>query len=111
MERLRRLTREAGGTFYAIGGQDVADSLVRFARGMDATQIVLGAPPGRPHRRNSVAERVRQQAGAIDVHLITRGTDVPAPVRRSSSQTLGRRRKVAGFALGALLPPSLQYVL
>lgn len=111
MERLRRLTREAGGTFYAIGGQDVADSLVRFARGMDATQMVLGAPAAGRHRRNSVVERVRQQAGTIDVHLITRQNDASAPVRRSSPQTLGRRRKAVGFVLGALLPPSLQYVL
>ena len=111
MERLRRQTRDAGGTFYAIGGQDVAESLVRFARSMDATQIVLGAPRSRRRQRSRVVERVRQQAGTIDVHLINQGTHASAVVRSSTARTLGHRRKAAGFVLGAILPPFLQYVL
>ncbi|WP_459790548.1 DUF4118 domain-containing protein [Arthrobacter sp. AD-310] len=110
MERLRQLTRDAGGTFYAIGGQDVADSLLRFARSVDATQIVLGTSASRRHR-GSVADRVRQQAGGLDVHLVSRETAPAQPDRRSSPQTLGRRRKTAGFILGAVLPPSLQFIL
>jgi len=69
----RKLTAELGGTFHSVSGDDVAQAILDFARGVNATQIVLGV--SRRGRLQSVlspgvGEAVVAGSGEIDVHLV-----------------------------------------
>jgi len=70
----RKLTAELGGTFHSVSGDDVAHAILNFARGVNATQIVLGV--SRQGRLQSllsppVGDTVVAGAGDIDVHLVS----------------------------------------
>jgi two-component system, OmpR family, sensor histidine kinase KdpD len=70
----RKLTAELGGTFHSVTGDEVAHAILDFARGVSATQIVLGV--SRRGRLQSVlspgvGEAVVAGAGDIDVHLVS----------------------------------------
>jgi two-component system sensor histidine kinase KdpD len=70
----RKLTTELGGTFHSVSGDDVAHAILDFARGVNATQIVLGV--SRRGRLQSllspgVGETVVARSGDIDVHLVS----------------------------------------
>jgi two-component system sensor histidine kinase KdpD len=71
---VRKLTDELGGTFHSVSGDDVAQAILNFAQGVNATQIVLGV--SRRSRLQSlfsrgVGETVVAGSGDIDVHLVT----------------------------------------
>ena len=71
---LRKLTAELGGTFHSVSGDDVAAAILDFARGVNATQIVLGV--SRRGRLQSLlspgaGEAVVAGSGDIDVHLVS----------------------------------------
>ncbi|MEV7454308.1 DUF4118 domain-containing protein [Pseudarthrobacter oxydans] len=112
LESLRRLTSELGGVFHAIGGEDVGSTLSAFARSINSTQIVLGAPFRRRRfsSRRGVAAEVLRDAGATDVHLVNRPPGLSHSQRRSRPR-LGRRREIPAFALALGLPPILQFIL
>ncbi|MDL5158728.1 sensor histidine kinase [Actinomycetospora termitidis] len=71
---LRRLAKEVGASFHTVVGDDVAAALLEFARGANATQLVLGTS-----RRSRLARlvdpgigaRAVAASGAIDVHLVS----------------------------------------
>ena len=70
----RKLTAELGGTFHSVSGDDVAHAILDFAKGVNATQIVLGV--SRQGRLQSVlspgvGETVVAGSGDIDVHLVS----------------------------------------
>jgi two-component system sensor histidine kinase KdpD len=70
----RKLTAELGGTFHTVSGDDVAHAVLDFARGVNATQIVLGV--SRRNRLQSlfspgVGETVIAGSGEINVHLVS----------------------------------------
>ena len=76
LQTQRALVASVGGSFQEIPGEDVPETLLRFARAENATQIVLGASlrgrlltllSGR-----SIPTRVARRAGHIDVHLVSR---------------------------------------
>ena len=90
-----------------VGGEDVPTALLDFARGANATQLVLGTS-----RRSRVARmfvegvgtRVAADSGSIDVHMVThdeagRGLRLPA-----LHGSLSQMRKVLGWALAVVLP-------
>ncbi|NYI95953.1 two-component system sensor histidine kinase KdpD [Streptomonospora nanhaiensis] len=106
LARQRVLVECLGGTYHEVIGDDVPTALIEFARGANATQLVLGASRrGRLGHALSpgVGLTTTAMAGSIDVHLVThehvgrggRGGPVPA---------LPRRRRLLGHApaLGAL---------
>ena len=74
LARQRRLVESLGGTYHEVVGTDIPTALLEFARGVNATQLVLGAS-----RRGRLAQIHRPgvgvttvaHSGAIDVHLIT----------------------------------------
>ncbi|AUI51808.1 DUF4118 domain-containing protein [Arthrobacter crystallopoietes] len=104
----RKLVTELGGTYHTVGGGDPAQTLLDFARSINATQIVVGVPRGMFSR--GTGARLVRAAGDIDVHLVAQehgGSYRPA--RRPND--LGRLRLVAGFVLAVFLPPALQYLL
>lgn len=112
LELQRKLTHDVGGVFHAVGGEDVALTLLEFARSINASQVILGAsrqhPPVR-FRRGSVA-KVLRNAGDIDIHLVAQDATKRGNVRRPPSR-LGRRREIPAFVLAAGLPPLLQLAL
>ena len=113
----RKLLKELGGTYHEVVGDDVAATLVDFARAERGTQLILGATQ-RSRRQElasgSVIGRVLRIAGPLDVHVIATGP-VPShrgPLRRSRSPLPSQRRVVAWVllvvgapALTALLLP------
>ncbi|MBO4208753.1 sensor histidine kinase [Micromonospora echinofusca] len=114
LARQRVLVESLGGTYHQVLGTDIPAALLDFARGVNATQLVLGAS-----RRGRVAQLFSRGVGVtttalsgpIDVHLVThpeagrgrRGSPVPA--------ALSRRRRLLGFALAGLGMPALTLLL
>ncbi|MER6304222.1 sensor histidine kinase KdpD [Kitasatospora sp. NPDC001539] len=113
----RALVESLGGSFHNVLGDDPAAGLLDFARGVNATQIVLGTSrrPGWQFLYGpGVGTTVTQKAGDIDVHMVTHehaghGRRGPVPVRRITD--LGRTRTIAGWLIGLAGPPVLALVL
>ena len=104
---LRRLAEDVGASFHTVVGDDVPAALLDFARGVDATQLVLGTSR-RSRVARSVVEgigsRVVQDSGHIDVHMVTHaeaGIGLRLP-RLSSAVPL--RRQALGWGLAVVLP-------
>jgi len=110
---LRTLTEELGGEFHAVTGDDPASAVLEFARGVNATQVLVGTWGRAPWRRllsHSLAERIIADAGDIDVHVVTHKlADRGFAARRRRG--LGRSRVIAGLLTAVLLPPVLTAIL
>ncbi|MEV6104702.1 sensor histidine kinase KdpD [Streptomyces sp. NPDC051940] len=112
----RTLVEDLGGTYHHVIGDDVPTALLEFARGVNATQIVLGSSRRRPWQYvlgPGVGATVARDSGAdLDVHIVTHDEVAKGrglPVARGAR--LGRGRIVAGWLTGlagpALLTPLL----
>ncbi|MET8959262.1 sensor histidine kinase KdpD [Streptomyces sp. NPDC004074] len=112
----RTLVEDLGGTFHHVVGDDIPASLLDFARGVNATQIVLGVSRRKPWQYvfgPGVGATVARESGPdLDVHLIThaeagkgRGLPVPRTAR------LGRVRIIWGWLVGVLGPALLTFLL
>ena len=111
----RLLVESLGGTYHEVVGTDIATALLEFARGVNATQLVLGAS-----RRGRLAQILAPgvgvttvaHSGAIDVHLITH-EKIGQGRRRPliSGTALSGRRRLAGFIGAAIGLPLLTLVL
>lgn len=111
----RALVEQLGGTYHQVVGDDVPTALVEFAKGVNATQLVIGVS-----RRGRLASAlsgpgigatVTREAGNIDVHIVNhaaagRGARLP---RSGGALTL--RRRVAGFVLALVGGPLLTWLL
>ncbi|HEX2774013.1 MAG TPA: DUF4118 domain-containing protein, partial [Micromonosporaceae bacterium] len=114
LARQRLLVESLGGTYHQVAGNDVPRALLDFARGVNATQIVLGASRrGRFAQIFSPGVGVTTTAlsGPIDVHLVTHERAGRGRARVGVSTALSRRRRVAGFGLALVGMPLLTYVL
>jgi two-component system, OmpR family, sensor histidine kinase KdpD len=122
LARQRVLVEDLGGTYHQVVGTDIPDALLAFARGVNATQLVLGASRrGRWAQffSRGVGVTTTAESGSIDVHLITheatahrwrigRGRDRPWS-RAPGGLSLGRR--AAGFILSLAALPVLTVLL
>ncbi|WP_309111696.1 hypothetical protein [Saccharothrix sp.] len=96
---------------HTVVGDDVPTALLKFARGVNATQLVLGTP-----RRSRLAQvfdegigaAVLQASGPIDMHMVTHHE-----ARRGVWWRIGRNpvigaltrsHRIAGWALALVLP-------
>jgi two-component system sensor histidine kinase KdpD len=115
LSKQRVLVESLGGTYHEVVGNDIPTALLDFARGVNATQLVLGAS-----RRGRIAQifapgvgvTTTAHSGSIDVHLVTHeqiGRGRRRPLRVSSA--LSGRRQLAGFVLAATGLPLLTCVL
>ena len=103
---LRRLTDELGGSWHTVTGDDPAEAILDVARGVNASQVVIGSTR-RPRWRTlvvpSTTEEVITHSGDIDVHVVThsfahgRGWRVPRAA-------LPRRRVRLGYAAAVVGP-------
>ncbi|MFE2536602.1 ATP-binding protein [Streptomyces sp. NPDC059371] len=112
----RSLVEDLGGTFHHVIGDDVPTALLDFARGANATQIVLGVSRRRGWQYvfgPGVGSTVARESGPdLDVHLITHneaGKGRGLPVARSAR--LGRSRVVRGWLVGVAGPALLTSLL
>jgi two-component system sensor histidine kinase KdpD len=85
LEALRPVATEVGGRWVELRGDDVAQTIIEFARDTRITQVVLGSGQRsrwwKMLRGGSTAQRVQRMAVAagIDVHIIVR-REVPLEV-------------------------------
>jgi two-component system sensor histidine kinase KdpD len=108
---LRRLADDVGASFHTVlgdgGAGGVTDALLEFARGVNATQLVLGTSRRSRLARlfdQGIGARVVQESGSIDVHMVTHdaaGTALRLPRLRSN---VPGGRQVAGWLLAGLAP-------
>ncbi|MEU8974424.1 sensor histidine kinase KdpD [Streptomyces monashensis] len=114
----RTLVEDLGGTFHHVVGDDIPAALLDFARGVNATQIVLGVSRRRSWQYvlgPGVGATVAVESGPdLDVHLIThdeagkgRGPGLPA----ARGARLGRSRVIRGWLVGVLGPALLTWLL
>ena len=112
---LRRLTEELGGEFHTVTGDDAAHAVLDFARAVNATQVLVGAPRLPLWQRGfakSMAEKIIADAGDIDVHVVPHPSATGrAFLRRRVPRTLPRRRVWAGTVTALILPPLLTWLL
>ncbi|MFE2124679.1 ATP-binding protein [Streptomyces amritsarensis] len=112
----RTLVEDLGGTFHHVIGDDVSDALLEFARGVNATQIVLGVSRRRSWQYvfgPGVSATVARESGPdLDVHIVThdaaakgRGLPIPRKAR------LGRSRIIWGWLIGIAGPALLTLLL
>ncbi|MFF3991246.1 ATP-binding protein [Streptomyces sp. NPDC001797] len=111
----RTLVEDLGGTYHHVVGDDVPAALLDFARGVNATQIVLGVS-----RRSSwqyvfgpgVGATVARDSGPdLDVHLITHDEAGKGRLPLGRSARLGRSRLIWGRLTGVLGPVLLTWLL
>ncbi|MEW2456561.1 sensor histidine kinase [Streptomyces albus] len=104
----RSLVEDLGGTYHHVIGDDIPQSLLEFARGVNATQIVLGSSRRKAWQYMfgpGVGATVARDSGPdLDVHIVTHEEVAKGrglPVARAAR--LGRSRLVAGWltAFGA----------
>ncbi|GGX00307.1 sensor histidine kinase [Streptomyces malachitofuscus] len=112
----RTLVEDLGGTFHHVVGEDIPAALLDFARGVNATQIVLGVSRRKSWQYvfgPSVGATVARDSGPdLDVHLITHdeaGKGRGLPVARGAR--LGRARVVWGWLVGVVGPVLLTLLL
>lgn len=101
LEQLRTAAEEMGGTFQAVVADDPADGLLDVARGVNASQVLVGA--SRRGRMSAlmqpgVGEQVIARSGEIDVHVVTHDYARGAG-RRRRRRTLSTGRRLAGYGL------------
>jgi two-component system, OmpR family, sensor histidine kinase KdpD len=117
LARQRLLAESLGGSWHSVVGEDVATAILDFARGVNATHVVVGAS-----RRSRLAaalspgvgQRVIDGSGDIDVHVVThdaaRGQQGRAR-RRSPLSALPARRRAAGWLAAVAGPLALTGLL
>ena len=104
LDSQQALVTSLGGSFRQVPGNDVTDTLLAFARGENATQMVLGASR-RSRLRTLVAgkstpTRLARRAGSIDVHLVSR--DAADHRGRHLNQRVPRRHRAPAAEATAL---------
>lgn len=112
----RSLVESLGGTYHQVVGDDIPASLVEFAQGADATQLVIGVS-----RRGRLAAaltgpgigaEVIRRSGDIDVHIVTHaaaGGRLALP--RITGGALGWRRQALGFGVALVFGPLLSWLM
>ncbi|MFF3904845.1 ATP-binding protein [Streptomyces sp. NPDC001848] len=112
----RTLVENLGGTFHHVVGDDIPAALLDFARGVNATQIVLGSSRRKTWQYvfgPGVGATVARDSGPdLDVHIVTHEEVAKGrglPVARGAP--LGRTRIIAGWLAGVLGPAVLALLL
>ncbi|MEV4032784.1 sensor histidine kinase [Streptomyces umbrinus] len=112
----RTLAEDLGGTFHHVIGDDIPSALLEFARGVNASQIVLGSSRRKAWQYvlgPGVGATVARESGPdLDVHIVThdaagKGRGLPA----ARGSRLGRSRIIAGWLVGVVGPALLALLL
>ncbi|MEW2461297.1 ATP-binding protein [Microbacterium sp. NPDC047426] len=112
----RALVESLGGTYHQVVGDDIPGTLVEFAQGADATQLVIGV--SRRGRLTAaltgpgIGSEVIRRSGDIDVHIVTHaaaGGRLALP--RITGGALGWRRQALGFGVALVFGPLLSWLM
>ncbi|WP_329124092.1 sensor histidine kinase KdpD [Streptomyces sp. NBC_01465] len=112
----RTLVEDLGGTFHHVIGDDVPPALLEFARGVNATQIVLGSSRRKAWQYilgPGVGQTVARDSGPdLDVHIVThehvaKGRGLPV----ARGARLGKVRIIWGWLAGVVGPALLTVIL
>ncbi|MGM1063232.1 DUF4118 domain-containing protein [Saccharothrix sp. Mg75] len=106
----RRTAEDLGATFHTVVGDDVPTALLEFARGVNATQLVLGTSRRSRLARvvdEGIGSAVVQASGPIDVHMVTHDEARRGRRRRAAGTALSRSRTLLGWVLALLLPAAM----
>ncbi|MCW2945503.1 MAG: histidine kinase [Actinoallomurus sp.] len=114
LARQRDLVESLGGTYHQVVGDDIPQALLDFARGVNATQLVLGAS-----RRGRFAQLFSRgvgvtataMSGPIDVHMVTHEAVSQGRRRSGRAGGLTRGRQGLAFGLAAAGLPALTLLL
>ncbi|MET0764150.1 MAG: ATP-binding protein [Blastococcus sp.] len=114
LRKQRALVESLGGSYHQVVGDDVATALLEFARGVDATQLVIGTSR-RSHWaravRRGIGGQVVADSGEIDVHIVTHAAAGSHGWRLPPlTGALTARRRWLGLALALLGVPLLTAV-
>ncbi|WP_436497607.1 DUF4118 domain-containing protein [Actinokineospora sp. HUAS TT18] len=107
LTRYRKIAEDLGATFHNVVGDNVPDALLEFARGVNATQLVLGTSRRSRLARvfdEGIGSAVVQSSGSIDVHMVTHDEARRGVRWRGAPNALPITRRVAGWAVALLLP-------
>ncbi|MDX3757024.1 sensor histidine kinase KdpD [Streptomyces sp. AK02-04a] len=112
----RTLVEDLGGTFHHVVGDDIPVALLDFARGVNATQVVLGSSRRKTWQYvfgPGVGATVARESGPdLDVHIVTHEEVAKGrglPVARGAR--LGRSRIIWGWVVGVGGPVALALLL
>ncbi|MFI1496136.1 DUF4118 domain-containing protein [Streptomyces platensis] len=112
----RTLIEDLGGTFHHVMGEDIPSALLEFARGVNATQIVVGSSRRKAWQYifgPGVGATVARDSGPdLDVHIVThdevaKGRGLPV----ACGARLGRSRIIWGWLVGSVGPALLTLLL
>ena len=111
----RGLVEKLGGTFHQVIGTEVPQALVEFARGVNATQLVIGVSR-RPRiwallTGPGIGATVVRESGDIDVHIVNHPAAGGRPVLPRLGGALTVRRRLSGLALALAGGPLLTWLL
>jgi two-component system sensor histidine kinase KdpD len=110
----RTLVESLGGSYHQVIGDNTPTALVEFARGVNATQLVIGV--SRRSRLTAfltgqgIGATVIRASGDIDVHIVSHASAGTLQLPRSRG-ALTLRRRLGGFALALLGLPLLTWLL
>jgi two-component system sensor histidine kinase KdpD len=110
----RNLIESLDGSYHVVRGDDVSTALIEFARGVNATQLVLGASRRGPLGRLSgsgIGVRTVRKSGDIDVHIVTHEAIGRGRERIRPTTDTSWRRSLRGATLATVLLPSLTLIL
>jgi two-component system sensor histidine kinase KdpD len=107
MGKVRELATSLGATVHTVVGDDLPNTLLDFAREMNATQLVIGTSRRSRWARvldEGIGAAIVQDSGRIDVHMVTHEEAKRGFSVRSESP---RRRRLVSWAAAVLVPTAL----
>jgi two-component system sensor histidine kinase KdpD len=111
----RALTEKLGGTYHQVIGDDIPRALVDFAKGTNATQLVIGV--SRRSRAAAAfsgpgtAATVIRESGNIDVHIVNHAAAGGRFALPHLGGALTLRRRVVGFIVALFGGPLVTAIL
>lgn len=110
----RALVESLGGTFHSVIGEDVPSALLDFARGVNATQVVLGSSRRKPWQYilgPGVGATVAASSGDIDVHIVTHEHAGVGRTVRVPRSGVSRKRLLISWLIALIGPLLLTVVM
>lgn len=112
LRKLQDLTESLGGQWRTIVGDDVPGILLEFSRTVNASQLVIGSERGlRRYVGLSTSQRIIDQAGPIDVHIISSSSEKKAKRRKKLRSRFSKERRITGWLLALVGPVLLTLLL
>jgi two-component system sensor histidine kinase KdpD len=111
----RALAEKLGGTYHQVIGSDIPRALVDFAKGLNATQLVIGV--SRRSRLSAAltgpgtASTVIRESGSIDVHIVNHAAAGDRFALPRPGGALSAKRRIAGAIVALLGGPLVTGVL